>query len=133
MQFCYAIRVDLLAYSASEELAASRATLGGLSGKLKLTICCRLPTMKPLELQQVRERLRLTQAQFGQLLGVHPMTVSKWERGVAQPTPYQQALIQQFTVASARKEVQRSDLSSLLIGAGIIAVLALLLSESNKK
>lgn len=89
--------------------------------------------MKPIEVQQVREKLRLTQAQFGQLLGVHPMTVSKWERGVAQPTPYQLALIQQFTVASTKKEVQKSDLSSLLVGAGIIAVLALLISENNKK
>lgn len=89
--------------------------------------------MKAQEIQQVREKLRLTQAQFGQLLGVHPMTVSKWERDVAQPTPYQEALIQQFTIASTTKEVQKRDLSGLLVGAGIIAVLALLLSESSKK
>lgn len=88
--------------------------------------------MQTPDIQSIREKLRLTQAQFGQLLGVHSMTVSKWERGVAYPTPYQQALIQQFDVAAQKKEVQKEDLSGLLVGVGIIAVLYLLLKESQK-
>lgn len=61
------------------------------------------------------------------------MTVSKWERGVAVPTAYQQTLIKQFDVAAGRNEIKNKDISGLLIGMGIIAVLALLLSENNKK
>lgn len=41
----------------------------------------------PLEVQQARERLRLTQAQFARLLGfTRPATVSDWETGAAVPT-----------------------------------------------
>jgi len=38
--------------------------------------------MKPEELQQQRERLRLTQQELAVKLGVAVMTVSKWERGI---------------------------------------------------
>ena len=47
----------------------------------------------------MRESLGLTQADFASLLGVHSMTVSKWERGVTEPTPYQQALINEFALS----------------------------------
>lgn len=79
---------------------------------------------------QVRNRLNLTQAQFGQLLGSHPMTVSKWERGELRPNGYQTALIQQFSVAAKEKEVQE-NLKAILIGAGVIAALFLLLKSTK--
>lgn len=41
----------------------------------------------PLEVQQARERLRLTQTQFARLLGyTRPATISDWETGAAVPT-----------------------------------------------
>jgi len=61
------------------------------------------------------------------------MTVSKWERGVASPTPYQQALIQEFKAASKKKEVAGSDISGLLVGVGVVAALLLLLNAGQKK
>ena len=44
--------------------------------------------IKPDQIIGLRRRLDLTQAQLAQMLGVHAMTVSKWERGDAVPTPY---------------------------------------------
>ena len=38
--------------------------------------------MTPSELRQFRHRLRLTQAQFADVVGVAPNTVARWERGV---------------------------------------------------
>jgi transcriptional regulator with XRE-family HTH domain len=35
---------------------------------------------------QIRKRLRMTQLQASQLLGVRPQTVSEWERGVSMPS-----------------------------------------------
>lgn len=79
----------------------------------------------------LREQLDLSQAQFGKLFGVHPMTVSKWERDVLQPNSYQLTLINEFGRAAKAKEV-RETLGAVLIGAGIAAALYLLLKNSRK-
>lgn len=86
--------------------------------------------MNARSVAQIRSKLNLTQAQFGQLLGAHPMTVSKWERGELAPSDYQTALIQQFSAAAKEKEVQE-NLKTILIGAGLIAALLLLLKSSK--
>jgi molybdopterin-binding protein len=46
-----------------------------------------------MDLAAIRTNLGLTQAQLADVTGVHPMTVSKWERGVLQPTRHQQAIL----------------------------------------
>ncbi len=84
-----------------------------------------------MDVSKLRSKLGLSQAQFGNLFGVHPMTVSKWERGILRPTDYQSALMQEFEKASKEKEV-RDTIGSVLIGAGIAAALLLLLKNSQK-
>jgi molybdopterin-binding protein len=44
-------------------------------------------------LKSLRERLNLSQRELGELLGVHVMTVSKWERGVLSPTDHQKRIL----------------------------------------
>jgi len=87
--------------------------------------------MTASDIQSIRVALRLNQLQFAQLLGVHPITVSKWERGLAVPTDYQQAFLSQFQAAAENKKVP-NDLGNLLIVAGVIAVLVLLFQGSKK-
>lgn len=84
-----------------------------------------------VDIFKLRGRLDLSQAQFGNLFGVHPMTVSKWERGLLKPTPYQIALMTEFGKSARSKEV-RDTIGSVLIGAGIAAALFLLLKHSQK-
>src|SRR5262249_27301107 len=58
---------------------------GRLALPFHLTVASRIDysaVMKPEELQQQRERLRLTQQELAVKLGVAVMTVSKWERGI---------------------------------------------------
>jgi len=88
--------------------------------------------MKPTEIRSLRESFELSQINFAQLMGVHPITVSKWERGVSPPTPYQMALLDQFQVA-ARIKGNRDQLKGILIGMGIAMALALLLKHLMKK
>lgn len=38
------------------------------------------------EIVKLRKRMGLNQEQFAQLLGVHKLTVSRWERGEAKPS-----------------------------------------------
>ena len=78
----------------------------------------------------LRKSLGLSQAQFGNLFGIHPMTVSKWERGILRPTNYQLALMNDFAKAAKKKEVT-DTIGAVLIGAGVVAALYLLLKNSR--
>jgi transcriptional regulator with XRE-family HTH domain len=87
--------------------------------------------VKPLEIAALRKALGLSQVQFAQLFGVHFMTVSKWEHGAIVPSPYQLALMAQFSqTAAAKREETQERVKHLLVGAGVVAALAFLLSSS---
>ena len=79
---------------------------------------------------KLRNKLNLSQTQFGNLFGVHSMTVSKWEREILKPSDYQLALMTEFKEAAKEKEVTNT-LGKVLIGAGIAAALYLLLKNSR--
>lgn len=78
-----------------------------------------------LEIRRIREELGLTQEQFARLLGVHPYTISRWERGPNQPSPYQQELIAQFAKAAPR--ARDGALAAALQTVGAIGAVTLLL------
>jgi molybdopterin-binding protein len=54
-----------------------------------------MKSLKPL-----RVRLNLSQKQLGELLGVHVMTVSKWERGVLEPNEHQKRILRALADAA---------------------------------
>lgn len=80
----------------------------------------------------LRKEMGLSQPEFGQLFGVHPMTVSKWERGVLAPNEYQLALMREFLKA-IQDEKAKQTVKAVLIGAGIAAALLLLLEAGKGK
>jgi DNA-binding transcriptional regulator YiaG len=43
--------------------------------------------MKASEIKNLREELGLTQFEMAQKVGVTPMTISRWERGISAPSP----------------------------------------------
>lgn len=84
------------------------------------------------EVKQIREILGLTQVQLAQLMGLHPITVSKWERGESEPTPYQTNLLNHFREGARTKEV-KENLVQVLLGMGVAVALALLLKHLLSK
>ena len=58
------------------------------------------------------------------------MTVSKWERGDANPAPYQLALLDDFRKAALSKKLTE-DISTVLVISGIAAAIYLLLKASR--
>jgi len=54
------------------------------------------------DLKELRARLGLSQEELAQLLGVHAMTVSKWERGKLRPGPHEKRLLKSFAAAAER-------------------------------
>lgn len=89
--------------------------------------------MVPADILQLRKDMGLSQVDFARLFDAHFMTVSKWERGVSSPSPYQAGLMREFRHAADRKKEQiQEQLQSLLVGAGVIAAIFWLLSSARK-
>jgi DNA-binding transcriptional regulator YiaG len=88
--------------------------------------------MEKEQIASLRKSLGLSQVEFGLLFDAHPMTVSKWERGVLQPSAYQQALLLQFKrTADVKNDKAKQELKNLLIGAGVVAALVWLLNAGK--
>lgn len=86
--------------------------------------------MNGKEVHSIRNQLALSQVQLAQLLGVHPLTVSKWERDIATPSPHQVALLQSFQKAGAAKKQIGDDVGNLLMTAGVAVALFVLLKAA---
>ena len=71
------------------------------------------------EVRQLRCTLGMTQGQLSQLLGVHGLTVSKWERGLLAPSPYQVAMMQSFHRAAQRQPDIGQVVAGLVVAAGV--------------
>lgn len=85
------------------------------------------------EISEIRKALGLSQVEFGRLFDVHFMTVSKWERGILSPTPYQIALMSEFHKAAEVEQAKvQQEVKNLLIGAGVVAAIFWLLSLTRK-
>lgn len=90
--------------------------------------------MTGAEVSQTRTKLGLTQVQLASLLGVHPLTVSKWERGVSGPSPHQEALLNSFQKATKSQVDIGETVATLLVTAGVaLALFALLGAAFGKK
>lgn len=89
--------------------------------------------MTGIEIRTIRDRLHLTQVQLAQLLGVHPLTVHKWERGILVPTAHQQAMLESFGQAGTSQAGIGDDVARALVTAGVIVALFLLLQAALGK
>jgi putative transcriptional regulator len=77
-----------------------------------------------------RARLNITQVELASLLGVHPLTVSKWERGVREPNAYQLALVKAFRTATYRYPEVGAMALHHLRSVGVVRTLQFLFSEA---
>lgn len=89
--------------------------------------------MTGAEIRAIRDQLHLTQVQLAQLLGVHPLTVHKWERDLLVPTAHQQAMLVSFGKASASRKGIGDEVAQALVAAGVIMALFLLLEAALGK
>jgi len=55
-----------------------------------------------VSVRPVREKLGLSQKELAELLGTHAMTVSKWERGVLQPSEHHRRILRAMAAAADR-------------------------------
>lgn len=75
--------------------------------------------MRAKKIKSIRMDLELSQDNFGRLLGVHPITVSKWERGILKPHSWQEALIEAAHIAFQKKPDHLKDLDYVMAADGV--------------
>lgn len=80
-------------------------------------------------IKRIRTGLGLTQGQMAELLGVHPLTVSKWERGLLSPNSHQEQLLRSFRKASDEPDIG-TTVGDLLVTAGVVVALFALLKAA---
>ncbi len=88
-------------------------------------------TEEAQKLVDIRNELGLTQSQLAQLIGVHAMTVSKWERGAARMSMYQFQMLCVFGKATISSRWGPAKLQYKLRNNGIYAALGWLLTEGT--
>jgi len=59
--------------------------------------------MKKGEIKDLREALDLSQFEMAQRIGVTPMTVSRWERGISVPSPLAKMALKKLKAEKERK------------------------------
>lgn len=74
-----------------------------------------------------RKALGWTQSQLAHVLGVHSLTISKWERGKLDPSPYQESLLRNFAYAASRDASVGASAALLMVERGSVVALYLLL------
>lgn len=65
------------------------------------------PPMSGADIAHLRKHLKLTQTQLAGLLGVHMITVSRWERGASEPPPYNQQQLEMLRGGVAGMDAPR--------------------------
>ena len=93
--------------------------------------------MTPIRIQRLRKRLDMTQVQFGNLLGVNHMTVSRWERGRVAPEGATAQLLCAMDQQIRRRQVSSDDRGSVLkaiaAGAAVGGLVILLAALFGRK
>ena len=86
--------------------------------------------MAPDEVRQIRNRLGLSQADFGRLMGVTQSTVYKWETGGHSVPPLKVSVIRQLDrQAQAREEKEREEWLNALLVLSVGGLFGVLLSK----
>lgn len=65
--------------------------------------------MTAKEILRTRRQLGLNQVEFARLTGVHPITISKWERSKSVPSPYQSSLLKEFAASACNVKQDLAD------------------------
>jgi molybdopterin-binding protein len=66
-----------------------------------------------MDVRSLRRRAGLTQTALAELVGVHPITVSKWERGVLAPSRHQAELLKALASPPGRSTAHGTHVARL--------------------
>lgn len=71
---------------------------------------------KSPEVKKLREKLGLTQVEFAARLGVNPITISRWERGICRPSKLALTQIECLATEDRRRPTENGGPRSSVAG-----------------
>lgn len=86
--------------------------------------------MTKLHIIKIRKSLKITQPTMAQILGVHPLTISKWERGILTPNGFQMSLLHAFNNATLFYTFKKNDIANWIGYRGITYAIYRILLET---
>jgi len=78
---------------------------GSESMKAKFTSRAVKAKMEASEIKSLRDSLALTQFEMAQRVGVAPMTISRWERGISKPYSLADAVLRKLKTETEKKKI----------------------------
>lgn len=66
-----------------------------------------------MKIAAIRKKLGLTQRALARLVGVHEMTVSRWERGLLRPTAHQRSILRALEAGPAGTRAKAPEIEAL--------------------
>ena len=85
----------------------------------------------PINVLAVRTALGISQGDLAALLGLHCVTICRWEKDLQRPSPWQQALLREFAQAAKRKKDVGPTAVKFLAESGAAAALFYLLNAAR--
>jgi DNA-binding XRE family transcriptional regulator len=85
----------------------------------------------PINILAVRTALGIAQPDLGALLGVHGVTIHRWEKDLQRPSAWHHALLAEFAKAARKKKDVGPEAVGLLAQSGVAAALLHLLNAAR--
>ncbi len=89
--------------------------------------------LKPAEIAHIRHQLGATQSVMAALLGVHAVTICKWEKGRNRPTPWQEMMLRAFWDAAKADPDLKYEVCDALAKQGVVRTLTQVLAAAFEK
>ena len=89
--------------------------------------------LTPTKLQAIRTSLGISQPTMAALLGVHEITISKWEHGKLKPSAWQEEVLRAFEKAAEEDPEIKQEVTAAVAEFGITYTLCQLLMTAFGK
>lgn len=84
-------------------------------------------------IEKLRTDLKMSKTEFARIFNISPSAVAQWESGVNTPNQVNNAIMLKLREKLDKKDDVKNVITSLLLGAGFLALLTWIFSDNGKK
>lgn len=84
-------------------------------------------------IEKLRTDLKMSKTEFARIFNISPSAVAQWESGVNTPNQVNNAIMLKLREKLDKKDDVKNVITSLLLGAGFLALLTWIFSDNGNK